>query len=447
LLSGDVGSGKTVVAAMALYNTALSDYQGILMAPTEILAQQHFESVRALLPTQRVALFTRSTHLCAENNQVAELSKAELIEGIKTGSFHIIIGTHALLSEGVEFKNVGLVIVDEQHRFGVAQRRVIKEKSFLSSSVSKGSLGIREGNGSDDGSSLSPSLRKGGKMAAHFLSMTATPIPRSLALMLYGDLDVSIISELPVGRKQIITRVVEPSNREKAYAFIRDQVKLGRQVFVICPLIESAQNDTADKKSVLAEYKKLSETIFPDLRVGYLHGRLKGEEKEKIMDDFSAKGGSASGGKNHKLDILVSTSVIEVGVNIPNASVMMIEGADKFGLAQLHQFRGRVGRSEHQSYCLLFPEGDQRKSKERLDYFAAHHNGFALAEKDLEVRGPGEVYGTAQSGMMQLRLAKLTDIAIIKKAREAAHAVAPRLQDFPTLVQKIQEWENSVHLE
>jgi ATP-dependent DNA helicase RecG len=309
----------------------------------------------------------------------------------------------------VDFPRAGVVIVDEQHRFGVAQRKVIKEKG--------------EG--------------------VHFLSMTATPIPRSLALMLYGDLDVSLIKELPPNRKPVITKMVEPRHRTAAYEFIRKEVKKGRQVFVVCPLIENATpND--DKKSVLSEFKKLSEEVFPDLRVAYLHGKMpavpkKGKErsKEEVMAEFKAG----------TTDILVSTSVIEVGVDIPNASIMMIEGADRFGLAQLHQFRGRVGRGSEQSYCLVFTDSDSSRTIERLKYFESHSNGFSLAEKDLELRGPGEVYGTEQSGMMQLRLARLTDTELIKKARESARLVAPELSKYPTLEEKRAEWEATFHLE
>ncbi len=413
LLSGDVGSGKTVVAAMALYNASLDLFQSILMVPTEILGSQHYESLTKLLGAKgvRIALFTRSQRKIFNSRSGSlieeELSKTQLIKVITAGEVDVVIGTHALLSEGVEFKKLGLVIVDEQHRFGVEQRRVIKEK------------GER----------------------VHFLSMTATPIPRSLALMVYGDLDISIINELPPGRKQIITRLVDPHNREKAYEFIHKQVQSGRQVFVVCPLIEEATTDTglvlADKKSVLSEYKKLSETVFPDLRVSFLHGKLKADEKEAIMTDF----------KNGQIDILVATSVIEVGVNIPNASVMMIEGAERFGLAQLHQFRGRVGRSDHQSYCFLFTDSDSSTAKERLTFFEAHHDGFKLAEKDLEIRGPGEVYGTMQSGMAELRLAKLTDRELIKKAKTAAVNIAPLIKKYPTLLKKVKEWESRVHLE
>ena len=403
LLSGDVGSGKTVVAAVALYNAVLSGFQGIMMAPTEILAFQHFDSVCRLLPDQTLALFTRSQHLIFKNQERSEVSKKELQKIITSGEANVILGTHALLSEGVEFKNVGLAVVDEQHRFGVLQRKVIKEKG----------------------------------RGVHFLSMTATPIPRSLALMVYGDLDVSIIREMPPGRKPVTTRIVEPRNRDKAYEFIRKEVEKGGQVFVVCPLIEDNPSAQIEKKSVLTEYKKLSEQIFPEMRVSYLHGKMKGEEKEKIMAAF----------KNKENDILVSTSVIEVGVDVPNATVMMVEGADRFGLAQLHQFRGRVGRSDKQSYCFVFSDNGSSRTLERLRFFEKHQNGFELAEKDLELRGPGEVYGTTQSGMMQLRLAKLSDTALIKKARESARVILSQLLEFPELVKKMKEWKESVHLE
>jgi len=271
-----------------------------------------------------------------------------------------------------------------------------------------------------------------------------------LALMIYGDLDVSVINELPPGRKKILTRLVEPAKRPQAYDFIRQQIKKGRQAFVICPMIEeagqtagegniaiSAYFPAGEKKSVMKEYEKLAKHIFPDLRVAYLHGKLKAAEKEKIMREFKAG----------NLDVLVSTSVVEVGVDIPNASVMMVEGAGLFGLAQLHQFRGRVGRSQHQSYCLLFTDSNAPRALERLKFFENHHDGFKLAEKDLEMRGPGEVYGTEQSGMMNLRLAKLTDYELIKKARLAAQNTIGIIGKFPVLLEKIKKWEESVHLE
>lgn len=407
LVSGDVGSGKTVVAAINIYNAFLNGYQAAVMAPTEILAQQHYQSLEKLFSklNMRVGLLTGS--------QSAKLKK-QTVKEINDGKIDVVVGTHALLVENVLFKNLGLVVVDEQHRFGVEQRKLIKQKG----------------------------------LGTHFLSMTATPIPRSLALVIYGDLDVSIINELPPGRKKIITKIVEPAKREKAYEFIREQVKQGRQVFVICPLIEQKDeaqieiinypaNPSSEKKSVLNEFEKLSKHTFPDLRVGYLHGKLKPLEKDKIMDDF----------KNKKIDILVSTSVVEVGVDIPNASVMMIEGAESFGLAQLHQFRGRVGRSVYQSYCLLFTNTESVRTNERLRFFEQTSDGFKLAEKDLEMRGPGEVYGTEQSGEMNLRLAKLSDKELIKKAREAAKMVVTNSNKYTSVLNKLKDWEGKVHLE
>jgi ATP-dependent DNA helicase RecG len=412
LVSGDVGSGKTVVAAMAMYNVFLNDFQAVIMAPTEILAFQHYQSLVKLYKGLSITVALLTGNQMQINNQVEseKINKKVFLEQIKNGAINIIVGTHALLSDNVSFKKLGLVVVDEQHRFGVEQRKLIKTKGT----------------------------------GAHFLSMTATPIPRSLALMIYGDLDVSIINELPPGRKTIITKLVEPIKRDKAYQFIREQVKQGRQVFVICPLIESADLEgqtlmfgATDKKSVLSEYEKLSKQTFPDLRVGFLHGKLKPKEKDEVMGKF----------KNGEIDLLVSTSVVEVGVDIPNASVMMIEGAESFGLAQLHQFRGRVGRSVHQSYCLLFTSSDSVKSMERLKFFEQHNDGFQLAEKDLEVRGPGEVYGTEQSGEIGLRLAKLTDRELIKKAREGAKIAMENIKDNPKLLARVKDWKKETHLE
>lgn len=412
LVSGDVGSGKTVVAAMAMYDVFLNDYQAVIMAPTEILAFQHYQSLVKLYKGLNITVALLTGNQMQINDQVEpeKISKKVFLEQIKNGTINIIVGTHALLSDNVIFKKLGLVVVDEQHRFGVEQRKLIKTKGT----------------------------------GAHFLSMTATPIPRSLALMIYGDLDVSIINELPPGRKTIITKLVEPIKRDKAYQFIREQVKQGRQVFVICPLIEVADTEgqtlifgAEDKKSVLSEYEKLSKQTFPDLRVGFLHGKLKPKEKDEVMGKF----------KNGEIDLLVSTSVVEVGVDIPNASVMMIEGAQSFGLAQLHQFRGRVGRSVHQSYCLLFTSSDSAKSMERLKFFEQHNDGFQLAEKDLEVRGPGEVYGTEQSGEIGLRLAKLTDRELIKKAREAAKIAMENIKDNPKLLARVKDWKKETHLE
>lgn len=404
LFSGDVGSGKTVVAALAIYSAVLNNYQAVLLAPTEILARQHFETISRLFIKYniKIALFSRSQYEISAHHEniVSKNLKKQIVQELKNGQITVAIGTHALLSEKINFKNLALAIVDEQHRFGVEQRKMIKQKG----------------------------------MGAHFLSMTATPIPRSLALTVYGDLDLSIIEEMPVGRKPIMTRLVESHNRAKAYDFIREQIKKGRQAFVVCPLIE---NENDDKKSVLKEYEKLSKEIFPDLAVAFLHGRMKGEEKGKIMADF----------KNGIIKILISTSVVEVGVDIPNASVMMIEGSEGFGLAQLHQFRGRVGRSVHQSYCFLFVSPEVAVVPERLYFFEKNLNGFKLAEHDLQNRGPGEVYGTTQSGMMNLKLAKLTDHALIKLARGSAVKVADNFIKYPLIKRKVENFAQNVHLE
>lgn len=414
LLSGDVGSGKTVVAAMAIYNVALAGYQSALIAPTEILAKQHFETLKKVLKDElKIVLLTRSQFFSSEKGEV---NKKEAIELINSGTAQVVVGTHAILSENISFHQLSLAIVDEQHRFGVEQRKALKDKA------------------------------KYGNLTAHFLSLTATPIPRSLALTVYGDLELSVIDEMPLGRKAIMTRLVEPINRQKAYDFIRKQVKNGRQVFVICPLIsdgsEGEQLSSLDilneKKTVLKEYERLSKNIFSDLRVGYLHGKMKPKEKDAAMEKF----------KNGETDILVATAVVEVGVDIPNASVMMIEGAERFGLSQLHQFRGRVGRSTHQSYCFLFTSTTPGENAvDRLHFFEKNLSGFKLAEHDLDMRGPGEVYGTTQSGMMNLRLAKLTDLDLIKKARSAASKIAPVLKSYPNIKEKVKLFLQTTHLE
>ena len=408
LLQGDVGSGKTVVAALAVLNTSLAKHQSVFLAPTEILAKQHFETLTKLFKNSKikVVLFTRSYRQSILNEK---LSKKEALESIKSGKASLIVGTHALIQENVEFKNLALVIIDEQHRFGVEQRKNLCDKSGDKST------------------------------APHLLSMTATPIPRSLALTVYGDLDLSVINELPAGRKKILTKLVDPKDRKKAYDFIRQEIAKGRQVFVICPLIE--ESDKLGVKSVEQEYKKLTKDVFPDLKISYLHGKLKSEEKEKTMKLFC----------NKKTDILVSTSVVEVGVDIPNATIMMIEGAERFGLAQLHQFRGRVGRSKHQSYCFLFTENPADTTHQRLLALQNSNDGFALAEKDLQLRGPGEIYGSIQSGFMpSLKIAQITDHSILEKAREEAKSLInkdPHLLKNPLLQEKIQDFEKAVHLE
>ncbi|PIU16600.1 DNA helicase RecG, partial [bacterium (Candidatus Gribaldobacteria) CG08_land_8_20_14_0_20_39_15] len=324
----------------------------------------------------------------------------------------ILIGTHALIQENVKFKNLALVIIDEQHRFGVEQRaKLCQRKQFI----------------------------------PHLLSMTATPIPRTLSLTIYGDLDLSLITQLPKGRKKIITQVVAPEKREKAYDFIRKQVREERQVFVICPRIEPSEVKTqnltwAEVKAVKDEYQKLSKEVFPDLKIGMLHGRMKTEEKEEIMRKF----------KQGKTDVLVSTSVVEVGVDIPNATVMMIEGAERFGLAQLHQFRGRVGRSKYQSFCFLFTDSPAKKTQQRLKALITSENGFELAEKDLEIRGPGDFSGSRQWGIPDIAMASLKDIFLVQNSRQAAKEILeedPELKKYPLLRERIEEFRERVHLE
>ncbi|OGF23280.1 ATP-dependent DNA helicase RecG [Candidatus Falkowbacteria bacterium RBG_13_39_14] len=441
LLEGDVGSGKTVVAAISMYNAALNGYQAVMMAPTEILARQHFNGLSKLFSGFGISagLLTRTAlEISAKGGSASggrnclsakasaqagkleislsdksamikgKIKKAKIIEMINNGDIDIVIGTHALLQEKVEFKNLALAIIDEQHRFGVEQRKMLREKS---------------------GDPLT---------MPHFLSMTATPIPRSLALTVYGDLDLSILDEMPVGRKKIITKVVAPQNRGKAYDFIKKQIEQGRQSFVICPLIDPS--DKMGFKSVTEEYKKLDKEIFKDISIGMLHGKMKSKEKEDVMARFLSL----------DIKILVSTAVVEVGVDVPNASVMMIEGADHFGLAQLHQFRGRVGRSEHQSYCLLFAESSGQNSYERLAALEQSNNGFELAEKDLEFRGPGQVYGVEQSGIPDLKIATLSDYGIIKEAKQEAEKlmeIDSSLDKWPALKEKVARVVDRVHLE
>ena len=437
LLEGDVGSGKTVVAVIAMLNTALSKKQSILMAPTEILAQQHFNSINKILAKTKIkiGLLTRSAKCL---NTQDKITKNKLIELIKAGKIDIIIGTHALIQEKVEFKNLTLAIIDEQHRFGVEQRKAlikkVDHKKNSKSEINQQSTILS----AQAGNNRQSAIGNRQSFMPHLLSMTATPIPRSLALALYGDLDISIIRQMPKGRKTIITQVVPEEKRAKAYNFISQQIKNNRQVFVICPLIDFS--DKLGVKSVKEEFVKLNEQIFPDLAIGFLHGRMKGKEKEAVMQDFLAK----------KIKILVTTSVVEVGVDVPNATIMMIEGADRFGLAQLHQFRGRVGRAEHQSYCFLFTDSIVEKSLKRLRALVDCFDGFALAKMDLKFRGPGEVYGTAQKGFPQFKIATLFDYELMKQARDEAEKIInqnPSLTNWPVLKKRIEKINKAVHLE
>lgn len=405
MLEGDVGSGKTLVATLAMLNVALNKKQSVLMAPTEILAQQHYETVYGLVKDKniQVALLTRTSRKI--NGR--DVSRVEIIKSVKNGEIGIIIGTHALIQDDVIFNNLVLSIIDEQHRFGVDQRKQLKEKS---------------GNK---------------KTTPHLLSMTATPIPRSLALTFYGDLDVSIIKEMPKERKKIITSVVDDRLRNQTYDFIKEQIKEGRQVFIVCPLIDPS--DKMGFKSVTQEFDRLSKGVFKNFKLSLLHGKLSSEDKEKIMSEFLAK----------KSDILVSTSVIEVGVNVPNASVMIIEDADRFGLSQLHQFRGRVGRSSFQSYCFLFSDNKSPKTRNRLESLVNAQDGFELAELDLKFRGPGDIYGNMQSGWPSFRLASMADVELVTKAKEEAKKIVEDegLDNYPLLKQKMNTYFDSIHFE
>jgi len=390
LLEGDVGSGKTVTALLGVITASANGYQTVWMAPTEILAEQHFLTSNKLLKgfNLNVGIVTGSR----KENREADL----------------VIGTHAVLSRGATFPRLGFLIVDEQHRFGVKQRAQLRERNDLT---------------------------------PHLLSMTATPIPRTLALALYGDLDLSLLDEIPADRKRIETRIVPPTGRERAYAFIRDEITRGRQTFVITPLIEPKKKtslEEVERKSAIAEYEKLRTNVFPDLKIGLLHGKLKPAEKRGVMARFS----------NGELNILVSTAVVEVGIDVPNATVMMIEGAERFGLAQLHQLRGRVGRAEHQSYCFCFAESWSDQTKQRLQAFVTAKDGFELAELDLKLRGPGELAGIRQAGLPDLKMASLTDSVMIQKARRAAEQIiAEGLDRYPLLQAKLEEYTRVRHLE
>lgn len=377
LLQGDVGSGKTVVAGLVAVEAAKAGFQTAIMAPTEILAQQHAKTLDELLSPFGVSVALLTGH-------VKGVARSQLLDNLASGNIDVVVGTHALIQEKVAYHKLGFAVIDEQHRFGVKQRQALLEKSDF---------------------------------MPHLLSMTATPIPRSLALTLYGELDISILDELPSGRQPIQTKIWSPASAPKLYESIENELAKGRQAYVICPLIDD--NPDNDKKSVEAEYNKLSKTIFSHRRVGLLHGKLPAEEKAEVMQKFA----------DGELDMLVSTTVVEVGVNVPNATVMLIENADNFGLSQLHQLRGRVGRGTHQSFCHLMMSVHDKPSQ-RLREIEKSQDGFYLAEVDLKLRGPGEIYGKMQHGDLNLKIASLADTALIARAQTEAERFVKEGQDL-----------------
>ncbi len=382
LLEGDVGSGKTVVATIAAFTSFLNGYQSIFMAPTQILAEQHFNTLKRLLQSfeVRISLLT------------SEIKK------VGVGRADIFVGTHALIHNKVDFDKVALVVIDEQHRFGVEQRAHLVKKSGHRST------------------------------APHVLTMTATPIPRTVALTFYGDLDLSTLDELPAGRQKITTWIVPPQKREGAYEWIKLQITNAKcQIFVVCPLIEESQVETMQQvKAATVEFENLKK-VFPNQNLGLLHGRQSAKEKNKVLDEFRAG----------KIDILVATPVVEVGIDVPNATIMLIEGAERFGLAQLHQLRGRVGRGEAKSYCLLFGQTHSQKALSRLNAMTKTMSGFELAELDLKLRGPGEIFGTRQHGFPELKIATWGDIELIKKAKKLAQNLVKNPEKYPFLRQML----------
>ena len=392
LCQGDVGSGKTMVAAACVYFMVKNGRQAALMAPTEILAQQHYNGLAPLLENMgiRCALLTGSTKAAVKRSIAAQLAAGEI---------DFAIGTHALITEGVAYADLGLVVTDEQHRFGVAQRAALAAKG----------------------------------QHPHTLVMSATPIPRTLALILYGDLDVSVIDQLPPGRQPIETYAVPGSYHPRVYNFIRKLVAEGRQAYIVCPMVEENDELPDERKAVTAYAQKLQAEVFPDLKVAFVHGKMKAKEKDAVMVAFAA----------HETDILVSTTVIEVGVDVPNAAVMVIENAERFGLSQLHQLRGRVGRRKHQSYCILISDNQNEETKQRLKVMTKTADGFKIAEEDLRLRGPGDFFGERQHGLPGLRITDIgCDTQLLKEAQQAAEELLardPDLRDHPAAAERVAE--------
>ncbi|MBP9748237.1 MAG: ATP-dependent DNA helicase RecG [Candidatus Pacebacteria bacterium] len=433
LLEGDVGSGKTAVAATASYMTVIQQPDGqkfgnlqvAYMAPTEILATQHFESFIKYFNTKTGGLptsvglitgsgcrkFPSKTIGPANGVNWTTISRPQLLKWVANGEIPILIGTHALIQKAVKFKNLALVVIDEQHRFGTAQRRKLVRKD---------------------------------NVAPHLLSMTATPIPRTLALTIYGDLDLSLLDEMPAGRKQIMTEIITPNKRNETYEKIKEEMKNGRQLYVICPRIFEADDDASttqlELKSVTAEAKRLKKDVFKEYEIGILHSKMSKEKKEEVMQEFT----------DNKIQILCATSVVEVGVNVPNATIIIIEGAERFGLAQLHQLRGRVIRSNHQAYCYVFAEAKSDKTIQRLKALKTAKNGFELAELDLSLRGAGELGGTKQWGITDLGMEAIKNMKMVEAARtEAIRLIGedPELNNYPLLKQKVYQKAGEFHFE
>ena len=420
LLEGDVGSGKTAVAAAALAVAAANGYQGALMAPTEILAEQHYRTLASLLGG--LDFVGRKLRIELLTGSLSGATKRAAVEAVAAGEVDIAVGTHALIQEGVAFHRLGLAVVDEQHRFGVMQRAALRERASSATEHVRGEpVEPRRPSTSSGrtGSMARDVVAKPGQ-TPHLLVMSATPIPRTLALTFFGDLDVSVIDEMPPGRLAVQTEWVGPEERGRAYAFVREQVHEGRQAFVVCPLIE--ESAALQTRAATQEYERLSREVFPELRLGLLHGRLAAAAKDAVLDAF----------RRGELHVLVATTVIEVGIDIPNATVMVIEGADRFGLAQLHQLRGRVGRGAEQSFCLLLSDDPSQTARQRLKLLEELSDGFALAEADLRLRGPGDYFGTRQSGLPELKAAGFGDVRLIEDARQEALRL---LDADPTLAQ------------
>ncbi len=424
LLEGDVGSGKTAVAAASVFATVTSRPKGqdfgnlqvAYMVPTEILAQQHFESFISFFEGSGLSIGLITGSGCRKfpskvnPSGWTKISRAQLLKWVANGEIPVLIGTHALIQKTVRFKHLAYIIIDEQHRFGTLQRQKLREKENI---------------------------------APHLLSMTATPIPRTLALTLYGDLDLSLLDEMPIGRKKIITEIVLPGEREGVYEKIRKEINSGRQAYVICPRInepDPSKENALLAKSVKEEAKRIKKDIFPEFEVEILHSKMTPAEKEKVMNDF----------KEGKTNILVATSVVEVGVNVPNATIIILEGAERFGLAQLHQLRGRVIRSNHQPYCYVFSETKTKKAVERLEALKKSLNGFELAEYDLSSRGAGELYGRKQWGITDLGMEAIKNLKMVEAARTEARNIIERdvsLSKYPLLKERVEETQNKVHFE